>query len=404
MRQHQFEERHNELVAIIKDYPAWDLTVDLRLRVGDVDFSEELESGDWGVQADSAPTWTMQASVDSRIPTPSLLNAPARLEFDIGGIVMTAFEGVATQPVGNSDWSSQIVSYTPGTYLDATTLDEYVTFNEEKPQNVIRKTVQRVSYSRGLIRIPNFDKPLISRGAGVGDVSGTDDAAGFEDESSPRAILDSVMPEIGGVYFDTVLGGFVCALDPGLGAGSQAVWAYDADSQELLEPFEEPTWSLPDEQYSRVVARDKSDVAGEYFRYGEWPVDYSMLAYPPKVNNTLYIPATDTSLSGQLAARDQAHKEAMRLRHGEYTGSITVAFNPLLEPFDVVTLSEQFEDRSGRYRRQWRMVILGISHSFDQTSMSTILDYRAGIVFAEKLGAPRILVGDVSPGVVAPVA
>lgn len=403
MRVHPFREAHEELLEIIEDYEASDVAVEVQVYLGDLDISDELESGDISIDAGSAAAWTFNGTITDRIDV-DYRNAPLRVVVDIGGIEMDILRGRASLPIQNDDFSTSLVAGTPGIFLDKVTLDKQVTYNNATPQFVIRDAVTRIPYyDRGRIRIPNFDTPLISRGIGGTGAAQGGASDAFTDEQHPVDIISSVAEEIDFVYFDTALGGFVAIPNPGVGEGAPLAWSYEVGTAEVLDTFTEPTFATPDEQFTKVTVRDKYE-DGRYRIKQSWPVSYASLLYPPAATATMYLPFTDTDPEAWQAARQLAFDTAAKLSKGLFNGQITVAFNPFLEPYDVISIYDEHEDSSGKYRRQWQCVIEGISHVFG-AGISTALSFSATLIRTERIDDTSILPDPLSAGVAStPVA
>lgn len=397
MRVHEFREAHEELLEIIEDYGAADVAVEVQAYLGDLDLTDELESGDLGIDAGSAAAWTINASVEGRIDV-DYRSAPLRVVVDIGGIEMDVMRGRASLPIQNDDFSTNLVAGTPGIFLDKATLDSQVTYNNRTPEYVIRDAVYRIPYyDRGRVRIPAFGTPLISRGIGGTGVNQSGQVNAFTDEQHPIDILSSIQEEVDFVYFDTAMGGFQVLPNPGVGEGTPLAWSYEVDSAEVLDTFHEPTFATPDEQFTRVVVRDRYE-SGAYRVYQEWPVSYANLFYPPAATSTLYLNFTDATPGAYQEARQLAFDTARRLGSGLFNGSITVAFNPFLEPYDMISIFDEHEDTTGKYRRHWQCVIDGINHRFGE-GVSSELSFSATLVRTERIDDTQIIVDPYAVGV-----
>lgn len=386
-------------MEIVSDYSNSGIAVGLGCYLGDdLDLTDYLESGDYSIDASSSPAWTFAGNIAGRLPL-RYRNAPLRLVGDFGGIEMELLHARAALPIQNTgDYTTQLIAGTPGMFLDKSTLDQQVIFNAARPETVLRNAVYRVPYyDRARISIAPFDTPRITRGLNVGNNStGSSDA--FTDEQTPMDIISSIVEEVDLVFFDTALAGFVAIKNPGVGEGQPMVWDYDVDSPEVLEPFDEPIFATPDEQYTRVIVRDKFE-DGTYRIYEEWPVDYSSLTYPPATSRSLYLPFSDvTTPDAWQQARQLGVDTARRLEKGVFNGSITVAFNPFLEPFDLITIYDEHEDDSGRYRRGWQCVLEGVSHTFGD-GISSQLSFMATILRNERIPDDPIVIEPLSTGV-----
>jgi hypothetical protein len=245
-------------------------------------------------------------------------------------------------------------------------------------------------------------------------VRGIDESGdGFEDEAHPMDIISSVDEEAKSVEYDTPYNrGFVWILDPGYGEGQEVVWEYDATSTDEVIEWTEPEWASPDEQFVEVVVRSRLDdtsatdgvgPGGKYRIWETWPVYYEH-DYPPIDGATHFIDISAEDDPSQQyvadeAARTEARELARKYSKGQYAGTMTVAFNPLLEPYDVYTVAADREDISGRYRLLWRCVIDGIEHGFAE-ELETRLSFIATIARSRKIGEPTAPVAGLSAGVV----
>jgi hypothetical protein len=192
----------------------------------------------------------------------------------------------------------------------------------------------------------------------------------------------------------------------GTGEGLPVSWAYDAtDDKELVERWVEPAPVGPDEQPTKVVAREYFDdgtikiweEAG-VFHYGD--------EYPPLAGMIAFLDfTTDADLdAGEIAltqadASRMVRQEARNYARLQHEGSSVVSFNPYLWPDDVVTFLSHYEDDRGFFSRNWRAVIEGVSHTYSPPSLVTALDYRCFLLEETRLPDPPITL----PGVTAKV-
>jgi hypothetical protein len=393
-------ETHAWLVEVIKDYRLLGLPVGFLMQYGPYDVSDRLENGDWGSGGDSY-SWDLSANVWGAFPARRTRNAPVKLWANFGGFLMRVFEGPTSWPTPTEDYSTEVLAATPGSLSDKITLGEWVGYRGRTPRWCYLDALHRNPlYDRARLEIPNITTPLVYRLQDAGDA--------FADSDTPASIMSFIEELTGTIGFDTPIdNGHALYLDVGTGENQPVAWTYDAsDEREVLERFVEPTPAAPDEQYRRVIVRDRFD-SGEYRIYETFDVDYSMWDYPPVAGQDLYIdfsgadlPADDPEADTANAAFRRAHKEAQILSNFLHAGSATVAFNPLLEPQDVVAFESRYEDETGYYRRVWRSVIEGISHAFDEATLETNLDFRCVLVEEARLPDPPIVLRGVSPSVV----
>jgi hypothetical protein len=86
-----------------------------------------------------------------------------------------------------------------------------------------------------------------------------------------------------------------------------------------------------------------------------------------------------------------------------WTGGITVAFNPFLLPFDVISVGQNYEDETGRYRRLWRCIITSLAHEFGTDTLATGLGFNAALLLNRRIpDAPIVLKGVTSGNVAVP--
>jgi hypothetical protein len=379
-------EEQNRLVAFLKGREYEASGVEYRLYVGPRDFSDLLESGDYGVGAGS-PAWSFSANLPLRLSR-RLRGAPVRLFADLGGISLLVFNGKLSLPVPSPDtYSTDLLAATPGALLSTNTLDDIVEFPGNSPRAILRDAFYRVpAYDRGRVMIPAFNSPILTF---------MKDTA-FRDEDHPKTIIDAVAGIIDFSYYDTPHdSGVDVEPEPGTGEGRAVEWDYLIDSHEVFS-FPEPKWATPDEQYTRVVVRDRFD--DNSIRVWEpADVDYSDLIYPPEGSQTLYISWAGVSGSpGE--ARALAVNTARSLKRGSWTVDPIVAYNTLLSPGRPVTFAGEHEDDEGLWWRVWRCVILGMKNPVGE-GVATQLLTRAVLLLEDRLPDPPIVLAGVSPGV-----
>lgn len=385
MRRHP--SRDAELAGIIKDYA--DVAPELIVTVGNLDVTDRIEAFDLTWESGSAP-WTLTLTLTGRLPT-SLRNAPVRATWDIGGITMPAIEAHASRPEGSDDWSTTLSAWTPGFLLDKKALRETVEYSSRAPQSVIYDAVFRIPfYDRSRIHIPAFDKPYFTRIR--------EDA--FKHENFPADILSAVSEEIDCVYHDTEIRGFVAAQNPGIGEGFPVSFEYEYDAPDVYE-WVEPSFLGPEEQFTEVAVISYND-NGSVRILEEWPVDYSSLPYPPAAGQTLYIPVDAAGGVSQAdldaGARAQAVETAKSLGRGSYEGSMSVALNVRVQPYDVITVFEEHSDDTGRYQRLWRRLVTGISHT-GYENIGTSLSFTDTLIRETRISEPPPPLAALSSGV-----
>lgn len=380
------------LISIIKDYEKAGIAVDLRLEIDGKDYSDRLESGDWGISKDDV-AWTLSCNLSGWLPA-DIVNSPTKLIVDIDGIVMVGFYGRISIPTPKPEYYTEFNAATPGALLGKVALREETEYLQRSPEFIIRDALYRVQfYDKGQIRIPEYNKPLIDRVE--------DDA--FNDDQHPSDILDTVKEEISAQFYDTPTGGHVVLPFSGAGEGLPVVWTYDATDDREVFVWTPPAFASPDEQFTSVVVRHR-DKDGDNVIEEEQPVNYFAFAHPPATDQTLYIEFTEefdeADLNHQGAAqraRQLATDNANALSLGTYNGQHTVAFNHLLEPGDIISFDEEYEDDSGLYHRRWRCVIEGMKHSFGE-ALETVLDTRCYLMRIVKISELNPAIPGVTPG------
>lgn len=385
-----------DLLIIMSDYEASDVAVDIGGYLGDyipgrpgryLDVSDRLKDGDYSISSDSV-AWSFSGNISGYLPS-KLRNAPLRLYADFDGITVPLFEGHVSLPVPNDDYTTQVVSATPGSLLDKISLRRFLEFSQMTPEQIVRAALYMIPlYDRANIRIVPFGQPLM-------DFLGDD---GFEDQDTPMAILSAVMDQVEYFYQDTPIGrGHRADKDVGTGEGIEPVWEYDAENGREVLSWTDPAWATPDEQYSSVVVRKKED-DGTYTVWEEVPVFYPGLEYPPVGDQISWI---DWDGDSGVGAHERAVTEARTLGAGKWKLDTTVAFNPFYDEQDVIKARSTYEDDTGYYERHWRAVVEGVQQNILGDALSTDLSCRAYLLGEERLPDPPIILHGVSAGVVA---
>lgn len=378
---------HDALVEIIHDYEAANALVEMFLFIDGRDLSVYLESGDVTGGGDGV-AWSMGATLSTRLEN-DLENSPVRLHSVIGGIPVPIFRGVMpTYDSPDEGHETDIIAATPGHLLDKISLGEHTEYVGMTPHSVMQDALFRVPlYNRGGVRIAMFNKPIINR-------IGSD---GFEDAQTAGDVLSDVMGLLDILaYDDPVHYGCRVFRNPGAaGEGAGIAWAYDAQGREVRS-WTRPRFASPDEQYRKVVVRDLLD-DGTRRVWAERDVNHARLKHQPFAGQIFWVdwvaPEDGSDAEATQAAADMARK----LAGGVYGGSTEVAFNPLLEPGDLVVFRDIDEDESGRYQRTWRARLNSVSSTFSDT-LSTALDYEATLVKEERLPDPPIRLIGASAG------
>lgn len=394
------QEIHEWMVDVIKDYEAYGFAVGLAMSYGPYDVTDRLLNANWSAGGDSFG-WDLSAEVWGNLD-PEARNAPIRLVANFAGYLYPVFEGQISWPTVTGDYSTEVLAGTPGIMNDKLTLGEPVEYLGQTPQWVYRDALRRNPlYDFGRLLIPRFDAPVVDRLFKNGDA--------FADADTIASILTAMDDITGASGFDDAVGrGHKILLDVGTGESSPVVWNYDAsDEREILERWVEPTPESPDLQYREVVVRDRFE-DGTIRVLERVAVDYSKWFYPPLAGQILFIDWAGTQEKDPLLQEDvtaeaayrRAAEEAKALSNFIHTGSATVAFNPLLEPLDVVIFESKYEDDSGVYRRVWRSVIDSINHTADEATLETELGFRCVLIEEARLASPPIILPGESPAVV----
>jgi hypothetical protein len=397
MRVHPSREKHERLLAMIKDYEGYGAAVELKLSIDGVDVSERLGAGSRQIEPDTNPTISLGCTLDGLLPT-SLFGGPARFYCDVDGIEYDLLQGVLSWPIPKPGFETDLVATSPGGLLSKAkmrpnnTTKNLTEYNGWSPQRVIRDAVGRCAgvggYDRGQIRSEHFDLPTLYYR----------DDTGFEDESHPMEALDAVAEEVNPVYRDTPTLGFEAISDPLTGENSEIVWEYEVDSPEVFE-WTPPALLSPDDQYTEVVVRDKLE-GGSYRVYAKSPVNRSGFPYPLFEGQTFYVPFSDETGAATTSARQLAVDQARAFASPAYETQPLVAFNPFLQKGDVVQFSEDYRDQTGLYRRVWRAVVVATSDPFDLYTIATALSLRLYQTRVTALSDPIVLLPGVSAGTV----
>lgn len=389
------------LRAVIADNEGTGVFPDLNIQYGDINLSERWEQGDWQIN-DSGMGWHLSMDVWGRLPGSALdyQNAFLTITADFEGILVPALQAPVSIPEELPDNSTNILAGTPGVLADKIPLGQPVEYPNRTPLWVIRDALYRIPYyDRGHIRIPDFDRPLVDRRLKNGD--------GFEDSAFPSNVLEAMKPLVSCAYNDTPVNlGHVVSRDVGSGEGQPVVWHFaEDDNRQMLEEFKNPAPAAPDEQYTKVVCRDRFE-DGSIKIWEEADVDYSRLRYPPPPGRILFVDfkASETDADEILTAevaRARAVQEAQAFERLLHFGSMVVSFNLFLEPGDVVTIASTREDDIGRYKLSWRAVIEGIMHRFGGSeTIITEISYRAMLMQEERITHAPIILPNVSPQIV----
>lgn len=401
MRQIYDIETDEWLRTITQDYEGTGIFPELHIQYGDIPLTDRWEQGDWQIQ-DSGFGWHLSMDIWGMLPGSAFdyQNAFLSIKAEFNGILVSALDAPVSIPEERPDYTTNILAGTPGVLVDKIPLGapvEYGATGEVTPTWVIRDALYRVPYyDRGYIQIPEFDRPLVNRLLANGD--------GFEDAAYPKDILTAMQEITSCTYNDLpVRLGHTVGRDVGLGEGRPIVWHFDEeDDRQVLEEFQNPAPAAPDEQYTKVVCRDRFD-DGTIRIWEEADVDYSRLRYPPPPGRILFVDfkSTDPDVTLTSAtARDRVIEEVRVLERLLHFGSIVTSFNLFLEPGDVITISSTREDDMWRYRLLWRAVIEGIAHRFGgEETITTQIDYRAVLMSEERIAPTPIVL----PGVTAQV-
>lgn len=388
MRSFTYEEDFDYLVEIIKDYPGSGLGPDFNLIIGEHDdYSMIFDRGEHKIGGDS-PAWLLTTNLPVKIRR-SLERAPVRLETVIGNITMPIMEGrmLSRVPSTSDDTSTDLIFGTPGSFLDKVKLRVPTSYSGRTPRAVLRDAIYRVrDYNRSRVEIPNFTSPLLY-------FTGEDQ---FVDEDSPKTILDAVAERLRFTQWDTMSDyGTRIMLDPGAGEGYPYAWEYDAQGPEVFR-WNEPAWATPDEQYTSVIVRDRYEDGTLRILY-EAPVSYAAFEYEPTADQPMYI-SWEAVGTTDADARTVAVQTAEALSRGGYRSEYEVAYNPLLEPFDVLIAHEEYEDQTGLYKRVWRQIVESLTNSIDDQGVKTKIGYRSYILSEERMPDPPIILPGISLG------
>lgn len=364
------------LREVVSDYEGSGISPDLYIQYGDLQLTERWEQGDWQI-SDKATGWNLSMDIWGRLPGSAFdyQNANLAIVGEFAGALVKLLDAPVSTPKEMPDHTTNILAGTPGVLADKIPLREPVEYINRSPKWVIRDALYRIPYyDKGHISIPEFELPIIDRRLINGD--------GFEDSAYPKDILTAMKDITKCVYNDTPINrGHTVSRDIATGEGQQVVWHFsESDDKQIAEEFENPEPAAPDEQYTKVVVRDRFD-DGTIRIWEEAEVDYSLLRYPPPPGRILFVDykATDPldPLTAQTA-RARVVEEARSLRRLIHFGSLVVHFNFFIEPGDVITISSTREDDVGYFDLTWRCVVEGVAHRFGGSeSILTEITYRA---------------------------
>lgn len=395
MLQLPFRAKHERLLARIKEPEGY--SVELKLSIDGVDLSERLGAGSRRIEEDTNPTISLDTTLDGFLDT-NLFGGPVRFWADIEGDEIDLLNGSLSMPTPIPGFETGLIAASPGALLTKVRMrpnnptKNLTEYNGWLPHRVVQDAVYRCAgvggYDRGQVRVEHFDAPVLHY----------KDDSGFEDESRPMDVLEAVTSEIALLYRDTPTRGFEGISDPLTGEGSEVVWDYDAGNSEVFE-WLPPALASPDDQYSEVVVRDRTE-SGSYRVYESAPVNHHSLPYPPFEGQTLFIPVTDETSEAARNARQIAVDNARSLSSPAYQASPLVAFNPFLQKGDVVRFSEDHRDQRGLFRRQWRAVIVSTEDPFDLYSIATQLSLRLYLTKETRISDPVVLLPGVMAGAV----
>lgn len=306
-----------------------------------------LETGDNGAMI-------LDATLSERLPV-GIAQSPIQAIAYIGGIPIPIFAGRLAKP-RVSTTSTQIFGRSGATYLEDSKLGSGLAaavpalFYRGTASKLIRDAVRAsLIYSRGNIKVEKIDKII--------DFMAADLA--MSPSQTVRDLLSLVAEEAKCVYRDTPigpLGTFEAFRDPRLGNPRDAVIE--------IEATEESDWTheTDDEQMFYDVVVDKpaepdAEPPVQGFRVRK-RVPYNSYANLPPYTVTDWIEVSDDD---GITSRAQARKlcsdvAKMRAKQTE-TVSITTAYNPILQKYDVFTVGENVQVRGGKRRYEWTCVI-----------------------------------------------
>lgn len=348
---------------------------------------DRFEEGEWGAQDGDSPALDVDIQLAGRVPFDTQ-NAPMTIDVIFGGLRITDITAVMSRPRYDqfNTAGTKIEALSPGGYLDKVTLNAFTEYSQSRPELAIYDALSHVSaYNPYEFDIVQFGSPLFTR---LGD-------DGFHEEDHPSSVLSAVLESVDGVAIDNSRAGITVKQNPHVGLSSPIAWRYEAN--ELLD-WTFPSLSGPDELYTEVAVVSEDTGQPESSRiFEKAKVDWSGVKYPPIANQRLYITTSDHGAGAESRALNLAMRVARQLSAGTYKSEIVAPYNPFLEKWDTITISETFWDDLGTWHREWLAVIDGYCRTRGRkdAGLETAFSCTLTLTAADRVPGPT----DVLPGV-----
>ena len=367
------------------------------------DLSERLEKAEWG--QDEIPI-TLDASIASYLPR-RLADARMRLITEHGGVPVEQLRGEKTMFLPGADaYTTDLISSSAGSLLygrDSIKLNEFVEYPGVPAHQVAYDAARRLPYDRPQIDIE------VAEGVVVVWVGHTGNPGMFEHEPAGE-ILNRLADDVtvGYQYRDTASGGFRAWLPKPLGITE----AFDVPDHRRYAAAQLPNWDLqrpmpPPERFTDVRVFHRSPVDNKLLWEVWQEVPYPPDVRPPHANRTLHIHSQDASVDGPYHGNQRALREALDIARRVSTGDELVlpSYDPLLEKFDPVQVTEPRRDDDGLWEVVWQMRTETYRHVFDGSNdqggtLSSKIAYTATILSEERIDTPFLLIPRPTGGVV----
>lgn len=392
--------------------PFWELNVAGELISGQME-TLTRETGDNGGMV-------LDTTIAQRIDL-SLTNAPCHVHLYVGGEKIPFFAGRLGKPKVSTS-STEIIGQSGATYLDKVKLQKDLNFIGN-PAKLIKQVVQHSqAYGHGQIRIKHL-RGHLQRTNTTSSMSGAPAPAWTADQSV-RDVISAVQNEIKCVMRDTPkghMGSFECFMDPMERELKNPVWDYEAEHEEGFShapsddemPFDvvvqrpdaqdtsQPAQSPPTGSGSTTAAPSTASttkiIPGFIVRV---PVKYKHISYSPLKRYTDWTVLSDTSGATPTSygeAKKQAKETAAKFARQYQDFTITVAMNPLLEMYDIISIAEDVYEKDGRRRFEWIGMVKKLKD--DGATMTTEISGAAHLKKQTFTENPPIRLSGRTPGV-----
>lgn len=394
-----FGNKEAQLRAALANPRRGSQAIGVEVFLGDLNISATVEEAKWGSADQSSPTLIFEGKVAGYLPW-EYNRAPLEVRTTFAGVTITEFRGVGAQLKYEPDNATSIKVSTPGAYLDKVPLGRFVTYTNALPETVIRDAIFTLkSYNRGDIKIEPFGRPLVNFSL---NSTATGTQQGFAERDFPSSMLSRVFEMVGAVAVDSRNAGFRCFYDPLLGTSAPLADHFRADEVLGWNP---PEIADPDEQYTSVVVSQED--SGQVQRIlASQSVNWKGYRYPPPEDIPLFLPFTDVGANSADRAANLAMRTAQAIGAGEHKTTFSIPYNPFLEKWDVIGVTERFRDDHGPWLREWIGPIPGgVTTHFSRgealiTTLSVTLTTKRKERIRETLGIlPGVVAARVTHGV-----